>query len=881
MTHDLRRRQVLQSAAALATLPSLPLWAAEGRPQVELDLPEGVLQLTALDEAAVRVRVVPREAAQRPVPPSRALLLDRHPPPLQRGLRNGRIRWRLPRLEVEFEPAASSLRFLDRQGRVLLAETPGSRRLTTGTLGGEAVLAVEQAFDSPADEHLYGSGCFQDGAFDLRGHPRRLTQVNSQISLPFLLSSRGYGMLWHQAGVAELNTPPLRLELAKTLVDGQAQVVDVTTTVGNGKVARRIATFEAIFRTETAGRHAFLLDVGRSMGSRHHVEVDGQVAIAIENHWLPPTAGFVLELPAGEHRVKVLANDSDAPVIFHGPEQPRTHWRTPVADALDYVVIAGSGTEVMGAWRRISGAAPMFPRWAYGYIHCRERFTSSEEILATTREFRRRKLPVDVMVQDWQYWGRHGWNAMRFDEEHYPDPAALVRGLHQMDARLMLSVWAKIGRETELGKEFAAAGHYIPGTEWVDFFDPKAAEHYVRSQQQRLGVLGIDAWWQDATEPENDDLAGRRTAAGLGDRVRNVFPWQVTHAVHDSRRREAPNDRVMMLTRCAYPGQQRFGAATWSGDIGNDWGTLKRQIVGGLGMAAAGYAYWTVDAGGFFRPGEGQYTDPAYHQRLLRWLQYATFLPLQRVHGYQTRTEFWHYGPQVEAEARRWLELRYRLVPYIYGLAADVTRHGLPMMRPLVFDFADDPQALAQAHAYLFGPVLHVAPVFEADVKAWPVYLPRTPGGWVDFWTGERREGGRVHEVPVPLERMPLHLRAGSILPLGRVLQSTAQMRADDVLDLFVVPGRDARYELYEDAGLDNGYERGAASLIQLHWDDRRGLLRIAARAGSFPGMARRRRLRVHLVGPGQTPLDAGSGVGIDYDGRALGLRLHQPTPSR
>ena len=871
-----RRRALKSAAAGLVALQADAAWArgVGRRPDAEVLLPEGVLRITALDERAVRVQVVPRATADRAVPPSLVLQAGLRAPRLHRTEREGVVRWSLPELHVELDEATSSLRFLDRRGTLLLAEEPGTRRLLPGQLGGEPVLAVEQAFDAPAEEHLYGTGCFQDGALDLRGLPHRLTQVNSQISLPFVLSSRGYGLLWHQAGMAELNTPALAVPLRKTLVDGQAQVVEVTTTVGNGQVVRKVATFEGSFSTDKPGRHAFLLDVGRSMGSRHHVEVDGQVAISIANHWLPPTAGFTVELPAGEHRVKVLANDDDAPVLHHGPVQPQTHWRTPVADALDYVVIAGSAAEVMGAYRRIAGAAPMFPRWAYGYIHCRERFTSSAEILETTREFRRRRLPVDVMVQDWQYWGKHGWNAMRFDEDHYPDPAALVRDLHKLDARLMLSVWAKIGRETELGKDFAARGYYIPGTEWVDFFDRRAAAYYAKQEEERLGAFGIDAWWQDATEPENDDLAGRRTAAGAGDRVRLAYPWHVTRTVYESRRRAVPGQRVMILTRCAYPGQHRHAAATWSGDIGNDWDTLKRQIPAGLNMAAAGYPYWTVDAGGFFRPGEGQYEDRAYHQRLLRWLQYATFLPLQRVHGYQTRTEFWHYGPEVEAEARRWLELRYRLLPYLYGLAADVTRKGLPLMRPLVFDFAHDAQALDQAHAYLFGPALHVAPVFAADVGTWPVYLPHTPGGWFDFWTGEHREGGHTHDVPAPLQRIPLHLKAGSIVPLGPVLQSTAQARSDDVLDLFVVPGHDGTYELYEDQGLDNGYERGAYSLLPMRWDDARSELHLGPRIGRFPGMARARRLRVHRVGPGSAPLAHGPGLAIDYHGRAIAVPL-------
>jgi alpha-D-xyloside xylohydrolase len=878
---DPSRRRLLQSAAAWVALPAVAHGAdgGEGGREVELTVPQGMLRVTALSERAVRVRVVPGAGAGAPVPQSLTLVPGRPGPQWVKSVRGDVTSWRLPFMSVEFDARTHGLRFLDRAGRLLLAEQAGTRRLVPSRLGDEAVHLAEQGFDAPADERLYGTGCFQDGMLDLRGLPRRLTQVNTQISLPFVLSSRGYGLLWHQTGMSELNPPGQALALRKTLVDGKAQVAEVTTTVGNAQVVRRMATFEGSFTTEAAGRFAFLLDVGKAMGSRHHVEIDGQVRVSMANHWLPPTVGFVTDLAAGEHHVKVLANDDDAPVLHHGPMPDRTLWRSPVADAVDYVVIAGpSAADVMSGYRAISGSTPMLPRWAYGYIHCRERFNSSAEILETTREFRRRGLPVDLMVQDWQYWGRHGWNAMRFDEEHYPDPAALVRELHDLHARLMLSVWARIGRETELGRACAALGHYIPGTEWVDFFDRRATEFYTRNQNERLGSFGIDAWWQDATEPENDDLVGRHTAAGAGERVRLAYPWHVTHAVYESQRQASPDRRVMLLTRSAFPGQHRHAAATWSGDIGDDWDTLKRQIPAGLNMAAAGYAYWTVDAGGFFRPGEAQYTDKGYHERLLRWFQYATFLPLQRVHGYMSRTEFWHYGEEVEAQARHFLELRYRLHPYIYGLAADVTRKGLPMMRPLVFDFAQDGQALDQRHSYMFGPALHVAPVYEPGVQAWPVYLPQTPGGWVDFWTGERRQGGRTHEVPAPLSRIPLHLRAGSILPLGPVVQSTADFTGE-ALDLWVVPGADGKYELYEDAGLDDGYERGASSVIAITWNDRDGVLRLAARAGRFPGMLSTRRFVVHRVQAGGMPLQGAEGVSIVYDGRALAVRLPPSSP--
>ena len=877
---SLSRRQALQAALAGAAVPltasAAPLTTSQPSrvPEWQLASPQGTLRISALSDRAMRVRFLPPQAATQEPPASLMLLAGHTPPPLKLTPGVSTTGLALPAIRCEVDHGTGALRFFDRHGSPLLDEAPGSRRLTPSRLGDEPVFIAEQAFESPAGERLYGTGCFQDGAMDLRGLPRRLTQVNTQISLPFLLSSRGYGLLWHNNGMAELNTPQLQVALTRAGVDGKAELVDVTTTTGNAQVERKAVRFEGSFRTEAAGRYAFLLDVGRSMGSRHSVEIDGKPCIEVSNLWLPPTVGFIADLAAGEHRVRVQADEQDKPSLHFGPAQARTTWRSPVAEAIDYVVIAGpSADEVLEGYREISGATPMMPRWAYGYIHCRERFHSSEEIVDTLREFRRRKLPVDVMVQDWQYWGRHGWNAMRFDEAHYPDPAALMRDVHGLNARFMLSVWSKIARDTELGRATAAAGHYIDGTDWVDFFDPKAAAFYWNQQRERLLSLGIDAWWQDATEPENDDLVGRRTAAGRGERVRLAYPLHVTRTVYEGQRAALPNQRVMIMTRSAFPGQQRYAAATWSGDIGNDWETLKRQIPAGLNMAAAGYAYWTVDAGGFFRPGDGQYTDQAYHERFLRWFQYATFLPLQRVHGYMTDTEFWRYGDKVEAVSRQYLELRYRLLPYLYSVAHEVHAKGAPIMRPLVFDFPNDPQALDQAHSYLFGRALHVAPVVAPGVSTWPVYLPQSAGGWVDFWTGERRTGGRVHDVPSPLERIPLHLRAGSILPLGPVLQSTAEATGE-VIDLVIVPGRDGAFDLYEDDGLDCAYEKGGSSVIRLTWDDRRGVLRLAPRQGRFEGMLKTRRFRLHRVGAGRPPLQSAPLQELVYSGRGTEVRL-------
>ncbi len=313
----------------------------------------------------------------------------------------------------------------------MLSEALDGRRLIEGRLGEHIVYDVEQIFESPPGEHIYGTGCFQDGALDIRGWPRRLTQVNSQISLPFTLSSRGYGLLWHHRGMSEFNAPRNFVPLTKQST-GAAQIENVTTTSGNAEVERRFASFTGELETEAGGRHAFLLDIGRSMGSRYRVEIDGRVCVDFTNLWLPPTMSFVAELSVGRHHVVVEANDTDAPGLYFGPVADTTTWRAPTADAIDYVVIAGPGADdIMLTYRELLGQTPMLPRWAYGYVHCRERFHSSDEIIDTLDEFRRRKLPVDVMVQDWQYWGKHGWNAMRFDDDNDPDPALLVDELHE------------------------------------------------------------------------------------------------------------------------------------------------------------------------------------------------------------------------------------------------------------------------------------------------------------------------------------------------------------------------------------------------------------------------------------------------------------------
>lgn len=774
----------------------------------------------------------------------------------------------LKKLTVVVDRNTSVLKFKDAFGKIILSEKEGGRIINNATVQGEKTYAVEQKFVSPSDEFIFGTGQFQDGFLNIKDLTRRLTQVNTQIAIPFIVSNKGYGLLWHNYGLTDYNPADSKVDMLPVGVSGEAITVEVTTSEGTKKEKRQYSGFSGSFNVEKKGKYAVLLDVGQKMARQYNLVIDNKEIINFNNYWLPPTTSSFVELEAGKHSVLINGEKSDQPRLFYRLVDDETVFRSPVADALDYVVFAGKADEVIASYRQLSGAAPMMPLWALGYIHCRERFKTQDEIVQNATEFRNRKLPMDLMVQDWQYWGKYGWNAMKFDEKDYPDPAKMVEDLHKMNSRLMVSVWSKIDDKSEVGKEFSARNYYILNTQWVDFFNKDAAAFYWKNFSEKLLIpYKIDAWWQDATEPENDDLAGRKVDNGRlpGEVVRNIYPLFVTKTVYEGSRRDVPEKRVCILTRSAFSGEQRYASATWSGDVGNDWETLRRQITGGLNLMVTGLPWWTFDAGGFFRPGRGQYTDSLYHERFLRWFQVATFCPLQRVHGYQTDTEFWRFGEKMEGEALKYLNLRYRMLPYIYAQAAAVTFNASTIMRPLVMDFPTDRKALEQKYEYMFGPSLLVAPVLAPDVKTWDVYLPENKVGWYDFWTGKRAVGGQTLKVNSPIDQIPLFVRAGSILPLGPKKQFTSE-KVDDVTELRIYPGADALLKLYEDDGVSYGYEKGQSAIIPIKWNNRHRELTIDARKGSYQGMTKEKVFKIVFV-------EEGKGVGIEAESQVMTLK--------
>ena len=579
---------------------------------------------------------------------------------------------------VTVDAATGALSFLSTDGRPVLSESKeGGKGFDVPSVFEAKAWQVQQSFISPPDEAMYGLGQHQEGIFDVRGVPIRLSQANTNISIPFLLSSKGYGILWNNASLTDFNPAD------------QSIAVDPST--GKGK-----------FTTGEKGVYGFVL----TSDNRDHLVlgVNGLPVIDLQNTWTPTSASGFIALEANKEYEVTAQGGKGGVQLAVRPPQATTTFRSEVGQTVDYYFFYGPElNRVISDYRRLTGAAPLFPKWAYGYWQCRERYHSQQEILDTAAEFRKRKIPVDALVQDWLYWGKYDWNAMKFDEEYYPRPKEMLDQLHANDLHMLISVWSKFGKNTDVYKRMADKSLLIPGDFWMDFFNPQARTAFWSELKDGIFETGMDGWWMDASEPESDALNGKQTFLGGGNSLRNAYPLYVTQAIYEGQRATTDRKRVVILTRSAFAGQQRYAAASWSGDISANWMTLRRQIPAGLSFGMSGMPYWTTDVGGFFRP-KDQYTSEAYHELLVRWFEYGAFCPIFRIHGYQSRAEIWNYGPQVEDILRQYDDLRYRLLPYIYSAAWGVTKNGETLMRSLPLEFSSDAGARGVSDQFMFGP---------------------------------------------------------------------------------------------------------------------------------------------------------------------------------
>jgi alpha-D-xyloside xylohydrolase len=657
-------------------------------------------------------------------------------------------------VRAEVNRNSGAVRFSDGQGNSKLAEAdwPFPRSVTDTVTDEQPAHEASVWFALTPEERLYGLGQHQTGVLNQRNLELVLSQDNTNISIPFFLSSKGYGLLWNSASVTDWNNR---------------------------------------FRQVLA----------------------------------------------------VRSND---------------------ADAVDYYYIGGpSFDKIIAGYRQLTGTAPLFSRWAYGYWQSKLAYASSDQLLGVAAKYRELHIPLDNIVLD------AGWETefgSRTFNPNYPDPKAMVQGLHDQHVHLMVSIWPLFQPGNANYEEMATKGYfvtlgpnhlpsYLPGARLYDAFNTDARRLYWQQVKKSLYGIGVDAFWMDSTEPADlyaeehgPMLAEAKTALGDGSKYANLFPLMTTAAIFDGQRSQAGSNRVFILTRSAFTGMQRNAAAAWSGDTLTTWDSFRRQIPAGLNYSLTGLPYWTTDIGGFVG---GDTANPAYQELFVRWFEYGAFCPIFRAHGARknNQNELWSFGPQAQQILTLYDRLRYRLMPYIYTLAAKTTFDSYTPMRALAFDFATDDKALDINDEFMFGPSFLVAPVTEAGAASRDIYLPKGTD-WYDFWTGQRLAGGQTVHADAPLSVLPLYVRAGSIVPMGPEEEYTGEYPSAPV-ELRIYPGTDGDASLYHDDGLTYGYQKGQFAWVPMHWSEASHTLTLAARRGQFSGTSSTQEFHVTLVALG------------------------------
>ena len=744
-------------AAGLSASAATDLEIQRQSDGILLTTPSGALRLQVWSEQIIRVTFAP----ENKLPKEKSYSVIAKP---------AKTKWQLSEtpdaviletssVQARVKKTTGAVEFFDLKGRPILLEADNGREFAPTTVTNLNGTSVQQKFVLSPDERIYGLGQHQAGVWNYRGTMVHLQQKNMEVGLPVLVSSKGYGLLWDNPAVTDV-------------------------------------------------------DVGKGDGG-------------------------------------ILA------------------WTSEVGGAVDYYFMFGPSADgVIRDYRELTGGAPLMPKWLWGFWQCKERYQTQAEMTNIVAEYRKLGVPLDGIIQDWQYWTNGGWGSHQFDPARYSNPAEMVEDLHGMNAHVLISIWPKFDLGTKNFNELEKAGAFyspvIPSVypkgqqKWYDPFSAKARKIYWAQVSKNLFSLGFDGWWLDASEAEFSGKWGEfrdfKTADGPGAQVYNAYPLLHTTGIYQGQRAQTDQKRVVILTRSAYAGQQKNAAITWSGDIRGNWTVFARQIPAGLNFSISGIPYWNTDIGGFF---SGKPTDKNYQELFTRWFQFGAFNPMFRVHGSQVNKEIWRWDEPTQKILADYIRLRYRLLPYIYSTSWQVTSNGGTMLRPLMMDFGDDTNALDVGDQFLFGPEIMVSPIIRSNAVTRSVYLPGQ-GDWYDFWTGKRVAGGQRIEAASPIETLPLFIPAGSILPLGPVVHYVSEKPADPI-ELRVYRGADGAFTLYEDQGDGYNYEKGAFATIPLTWNELSGMLTIGARNGKFAGMLQERTFRVvfvdekHGIGGGET----------------------------
>ncbi|MBQ3765765.1 MAG: glycoside hydrolase family 31 protein [Bacteroidales bacterium] len=894
------------------------------------------VRLQVMGEKIVRVSATPdRKFHDRK---SLVVLPSGEQTPFQVTKEDGLVKVSTSALTAIVEQATGKMCFLDSDGRMLLASGEGGRMsFTPIEVEGKKAYSTRVVFDSPDDEAFYGLGQQQTGEFDHKGLNEELYQYNTKISIPFIVSSKGYGLLFDAYSLSRWGNPNPYQHLGDVFKlydkDGREGALTGTyVTMGQTFVQREetldyenerliadlpklplagaVVTYEGEIEAPEEGDYYFTQYYAGFQGT----EIGGQEVMSRRWRpaWNPNSFRYKVHFDAGERKPVKVVWEPDGGVSYFSlkvevpqsaEEQSRLSFWSEFEPQVDFYFMAGADyDEVISGYRTLTGKASLYPKWSFGFWQSRERYSTQDELVGTLGEMRRRGIPVDNIVQDWHYWKEDQWGSHEFDAERYPDPEKMLDDVHAMHGRFMISVWPKFYTNTDHYKELKDAGFAYTHAEdtglvdWLNhpqsFYDAYAEggrkmfwRQMDESLYSRYGKE-IDAWWMDASEPNLRDCLPMDylkwlltpTALGPSTEYLNAYSLVNADAIYTGQREVNPDTRVFLLTRNGFAGLQRYSTASWSGDIGTSWYDMRMQMAAGLNYSMAGLPMWGMDIGGFSVM--SKFYDPAnsdeWKELQTRWHQFGTFVPLFRTHGQWPQRELWNIAPEGSEtyESILWyMRLRYRLMPYIYSLAGAIHFDDYTLMRGLPMDFPDDPAVRDLSDQWLFGPSLMPCPVYEYKARSRKVYFPA--GGWYDFYSGRYVEGSRTMTVSAPYERMPLYVRAGSIIPFGPDMQWSDEKPADNIR-LYVYAGRDADFTLYEDDGVTYGYEKGSFAKIPVHWDDASRTLTIGAREGSFPGMLDSRIFTVVIVDPTHPHAydpDA-KGTEVSYDGSEVNLTL-------
>lgn len=910
------------------------------------------VRLQVMGDDIIRITSLPHNELSSIAP---SLMVTATPSGQFTTVRSGNIlRLKSKALTAEVSLLNGAVTIKNPEGKVILSEVNSGEfgPVTMDTITPDAdSYAVRQQWNKGTEEGFFGLGQHQNGQVNYAGENVSLITHNVAISIPYVISTRNYGVLWDNSSITQFGDPEASKGLDQDLVlydangnpggltanyyDGETLVFsrvesdpDYKFLDNNevreypfppelGDVKQPRVVWTGHIEAKTTGSHKF-----RMYNSGYaKLSIDGEERLnRWRMNWNPWYHNTEVTLEKGQKVPIEIDWDSQGGYFRLQHSDPQLSddqyslsFASETAKAKDYYVVVGENKdELIAGYRKLTGKSVLLPKWAYGFWQSRERYKTQDELLAVLKEYRERQIPIDNIVLDWSYWPSDAWGSHDFDLERFPNVEQMTQTVHDLNANIMISIWPKFYPTTDNYKEFAAKGYMLTNNvekeknkDWIypgylnGFYDPYPQESqqiFWRQLKEKLNVKGFDAWWLDASEPDmHSNLSYQKRkenmnqlSIGSGAEYFNSYALPNAEGVYKGERETDGHKRSFILTRSGFGGMQRTGSAIWSGDIVPRWSNLKEQIAAGISVGLAGMPNWTMDIGGFtpedhYRTGPngfvGHYSGMAkehqeqWQELQVRWFQFGAFVPLFRSHGQNPYREIFNIadeGSEVYNSMVYYNKLRYRLMPYIYSLVGDMYHQDGTMMRGLVLDFPNDKTAINLNDAYMFGPALLVNPVHQYKARTRQVYLPQGVD-WYDMYTGQKFAGGQTITADAPLDKMPLMVKAGAIVPTGEAIQYVYD-KPESAYTINVFTGADGEFSIYEDDGKSYDYENGQFSYIPLSYDDATQTLTIGERLGEFTGMVKNRTYHIRWISEGvsATDFDAAPDASVVYTGKTI-----------